>query len=87
MRRTIPREVVTLQPNLLSTRQVAELLGVSRQYVRKLVQAGRLRPALPVTPGQSMWFARADVEELLRTRQEKRMPHRIRLSGDNHREE
>ncbi|MBE3597562.1 MAG: helix-turn-helix domain-containing protein [Limnochordaceae bacterium] len=86
VRRTISREVVTLQPNLLSTRQVAELLGVSRQYVRKLVQAGCLTPALPVTAGQSMWFRTEDVEALLRARQGKRTARRPRLSGDNLRE-
>lgn len=62
------QEVVAVK--LLATKDVAEVLGVSVQYVHKLVKQGRLSPALPVTRGQTMWFNEADVQKMVASRQE-----------------
>lgn len=53
---------------LLSTNDVAQQLGVTKQYVAKLVSQGRLRPETPRVPGQTMWFTKAEVERFLSSR-------------------
>lgn len=50
---------------LLTTKQVAELLGVSKQYIHELVTKGKLAPATARIERQSMWF---DPDEISRFR-------------------
>lgn len=48
---------------LLTAKQVAELLGVRRQWVTKLASTKRLPVALKLPGGTGAWlFKRADVE-------------------------
>lgn len=48
-------------PELLTSREVAELFRRSTRTLRAWVQAGRLKP---VRIGRSIWFDRRDVERL-----------------------
>jgi excisionase family DNA binding protein len=55
------------EPTLIGTTETAKLLGKSPRTVHRLVQAGRLRPAM-VAPGGyvgTFLFDRADVEALV----------------------
>jgi len=61
---------------LLNTAEVARRLGVSRQRVAQYVKEGRLRPAVPVTARQGMWFLEEEVARF--EREPKRRPGRKR---------
>lgn len=58
------REGFTTEPELVSSEQAAEILGVSRERVRQLAAAGRLQ-AVP-WEGRSKAFTRSSVEALAR---------------------
>lgn len=60
--------------NLIPTREVAARLGCSTQYVHKLVAAGKLTPATPRIPRQSMWFDEQDINEFDRKRNKNNPP-------------
>lgn len=65
-------------PDLVSTSQVAEVLGVGASTVSRMVTAGRLEPAYRA-PGirGAFFFRRADVDALVR---EERDQLRARLA-------
>lgn len=57
-----------MDKELLTTRQVAELLGVSKQYIHELVTKGKLTPATARKARQSMWFDYAEVDRFITLR-------------------
>jgi excisionase family DNA binding protein len=61
--------------NILSTEQVASILGVSTHYVRVLCQSGRLDC---FKLGREWLIRRAGVEEYQRTRRPPGRPHKIK---------
>lgn len=64
---------------LLSTADVAKRLNVTRQYIVKLVDQGKLTSETPRVQGQSMWFSLETIERF----ETSRRPAKISLSSFN----
>ena len=62
---------------LMTTRQVAAMLGCTRQFVESLRKRGRLRPALDLRKdGGCMVFLQCDVLDYMLMRDEEKLGHR-----------
>lgn len=56
---------------LMSTRDIAERIGCSVQYIQKLVAQGKLTPVTPKVRGQTMWFERGTIDRFMEEREER----------------
>lgn len=70
------REGFTVAPELVSSEQAAEILGVSRERIRQLAVAGRLQ-AVP-WEGRSKAFTRSSVEALASRERPTGRPRKVR---------
>jgi len=66
-----------LKPYLMTTRQVAAMLGCTRQFVESLRKRGRLKAALDMRKdGGCIMFLQADVLDYMLMREEEILGHR-----------